>query len=84
MGISYNQANLYNYSRLGTRMNIKKIITTVAFVLCAWMSIGAAQATNYNFTFTGEPDGEYSGVITGVFGVTGDNGSGYFITSISG
>ena len=65
-------------------MNIKKLIATVVFALGAWMSVGVAQATNYNFTFTGEPDGDYSGVITGVFGVTGDSGSGYFITSISG
>ena len=53
MGISYNLSNLHNYSPLDTRMNIKKLIASIAIALGASMSVGMAQAqTNYNFNAT--------------------------------
>lgn len=41
-------------------MNIKKLIAIVAFTLGAWMSVGVAQATNYDFTFTDSSNNFYN------------------------
>jgi len=68
--------NLYNHSRLGMRMNIKKLIASVVIALGAWMSIGAANAQSV--TYLGNDVYAYNyGATTMNYNVTISNTNGY-------